>query len=72
MPHNNYVAYDAIAYAYAQATDITIDEARDIIKQVISVCTDTLAGETNYNSIDDVINDYLGLGSVWTPLFLDK
>ena len=64
------IALDCIAIALSEIRGISCDEAKDIINHTLSVCSETLYGETDYADIADVIDDYLSLGSEWTKLFV--
>ena len=62
-------ALSNLASAYAECHGISYFEAMDIIKETISVCTETQNNETEYCDIASVIRDYLDLGDSWSKLF---
>ena len=61
---------EAIAKLLKESRGISIEEARDIVKETQYVVNDTIAGESGYRTPDEVIEDYLGLTADYTWVFL--
>lgn len=59
-----------LATALSEARGISIGEALDILRETLTKCTDTIAGESEYSSVSEVIRDYLDLGESWSKLFM--
>lgn len=60
----------AIAQLLKVSRGISLEEARDIVKEAQYVVNDTIAGESGYHTPDEVIEDYLGLTADYTRVFL--
>lgn len=60
----------AIAQLLKVSRGISLEEARDIVKETQYVVNDTIAGESGYRTPDEVIEDYLGLTADYTWVFL--
>ena len=57
-------------YIYRTELNLSEDLAEDYINQVQTEVTDYLGGESRYESIEEILYDYLGLSGEYAKIFL--
>lgn len=62
--------YESLAVLLAAKEDIDIETAEEIVDEVVYKIRDFMDGESEYNSVAEIISDFLDLGSSYSELFI--
>lgn len=62
--------YNALATLVAAKEDIDIETAMELVDETIYQIRDYEEGESYYNSREEIISDFLDLGSSYAMLFI--